>query len=176
MKLKTAGLRVLALALVVGSVLVGGTGVAVAAGSPSPQGPPTYSAPPYVYANYGSQWTISGVTPTMTISIRGGSAGRIWQVYQVTNVGTTPLNKAIATVAVVGVEVGGQSCYTSSCLALVQLLNSNGVFPTNEMPTGVNVQDLGTINPGSSSDHVLNMKYDSSVTEFIISFHVWYLP
>ena len=176
MKLKTAGLRVLALALVVGSVLLGGTGVAVAAASPSPQGPLTYSAPPYVYANYGSQWTISGVTPTMTISIRGGSAGRIWQVYQVTNVGTTPLNKAIASVAVVDVEVGGQWCYTSSCLALVQLLNSNGVFPTNEMPTGVNVQDLGTINPGSSSDHVLNMRYDSSVTKYIISFHVWYLP
>ena len=175
MKLKTAGLRVLALALVVGSVLLGGTGVAVAAGSPSPQGPPTYGVPPYVPAQ-ASQWTISGVTPTMTISVQGGNAGRIWQVYQVTNVGTTPLSKAIVQVGIMDVDVNGTWCYSTSCLGLVQLLNSNGVLPIGETTTGVDVQDLGTINPGSSSDHVLNMRYDSSVLKFEVWIWVWYLP
>ncbi|MGC8497958.1 MAG: hypothetical protein ACP5OV_00440 [Acidimicrobiales bacterium] len=86
------------------------------------------------------------------------------------------MSRALATVAVVDVKVNGSWCYTSNCLALVQLVNSNGVFPSNEDAAGAYVQDLGTIQPGSSSDHVLNMRYDASVQEFEIAFEVWYLP
>ena len=172
MTLKSTGVRSLALALLVGSALLGGTGVAVAGGSPSLPGQPTYSAPPYAPAAYATQWTISQGTPTRTIAVHGGAAGRIWQVLQFTNVGTAPLSRAILTVQVVGVEVDNSWNYSGPNLGLVQLLNSNGVF-TN---TGAGVQDLGTIDPGSYSDHVLNMRYASSVQELQVSLWVWYLP
>ena len=170
MRLKTTAVRTLAVALLVGSVLLGGTGVVVAGASPSQQGQRTYSASLYTQAEYQTQWIPGGVTPTHTITIQGGAAGRMWQVYQITNVGTTALSGAIATIQVFDVT----GCSDSACLASVQLLNSNGVF-TGGSP-GTEVQDLGTIDPGSSSDHVLNLRYDSSVTGFSIRFLVWYLP
>ncbi|MGC8618666.1 MAG: hypothetical protein ACP5UZ_08050 [Thermoplasmata archaeon] len=132
----------------------------------------TYSSPPYSEATYGTQWTVTPITPTQTITIQGGSAGRMWQVYEITDVGTTPLNKAIVTVQITWVEIGGVWYNTASNLGLVQVLNSNGIFE----PSGAYVQCLGTIQPGSSSNHVLNIEYGSSVQEFVFSFNVWYVP
>ncbi|MDG7011355.1 MAG: hypothetical protein JRN57_04470 [Nitrososphaerota archaeon] len=132
----------------------------------------SYSSPPYAQAVYGAQWTVSGVTTSQTVTIQNGAAGRIWQVYQVNNVGSVPLNKAIVTFQVIAVEVGGTWYASGPNLALVRLLNSNGVFTT----TKAQVQSLGTIDAGSDSQHVLNVAYDSSVQKFYFQFLVWYNP
>ena len=131
----------------------------------------TYNNPPYVEAT-SNQWTITPITPIHTITIQGGSAGRIWQVYEVTNTGSVPLHKAIATIQIISVTIGGVKYTSGSNLALVQVLNYNGVFE----PNGAYVQSLGTIQPGSSSNHVLNIEYDSTVQELVFSINVWYIP
>ncbi|MDG7007277.1 MAG: hypothetical protein JRN06_03400 [Nitrososphaerota archaeon] len=132
----------------------------------------SYSAPPYVPAAYGTQWTIAGVTQVTTVTIQDGHAGRAWQVYQVNNVGAVPLSRAISTVQILGVEIDGTWLHDPTSLAMVRVLNSNGVF-TN---TGAYVQTLGTIEVGSYSQHVLNIAYSSNIQEFTFSFNVWYLP
>ena len=132
----------------------------------------TYTAPPYTEATLSTQWTIGQITPIQTLTIQGGSAGRIWQVYEVNNVGNIPLYKAIATIQIISVEVGGHSYTSSQYLSLVKVLNSNGVFE----PNGAYVQCLGTIQPGSSSNHVLNIEYGSSVQELRFSINIWYIP
>lgn len=170
MKVKKVGIIILALALALAAVIP--AGAAFASSTPSKADQPEYSSPPYTEGTYGTQWTVSGITPTKTVTIKNGAAGRIWQVYQVNNVDSVPLNKAIATIQVFKVEVGDKWYTDSTHLALVQVLNSNGVFTNN----GAYVQHLGTIEPGSYSQHVLNMAYDSSVQKFIFWFSVWYIP
>lgn len=132
----------------------------------------TYTAPPYTEAAYGTQWVVAPITTSQNLNIQGGSAGRIWQVYEVNNIGNIPLNKAIATIQIIAVEVNGNWYTSSQYLSLVKVLNSNGVFE----PNGAYVQCLGTIQPGSSSNHVLNIEYGSSVQEIYFSFSVWYIP
>ncbi len=134
----------------------------------------SYNAPPYVQASYGTQWTVSGVTPIQTIPIQDGGAGRVWQVYQINNTGDSPLTNAIATIQITAVEVDGVWYTGATYLSMVKVLDSNGFF------IGVGctayVQVLGTINTGGYSQHVLNMEYSSGVQDFMFSFNVWYIP
>ena len=134
----------------------------------------SYSSPPYVQASYGTQWTISGVTPTQIIPIQNGGADRIWQVYQIDNTGDSPLTHAIATIQISSVEVDGTWYTGASYLSMVKVLDSNGIFTAAGYTAYVQV--LGNITVGGYSQHVLNMEYSSGVQEFVFSINVWYIP
>ena len=126
----------------------------------------------YVQATYGQQWTYQRVTTPVFVSVHDGSAMKWSFVYQINNVGSSPLYKAILVVHMNKVEVGGTWYTDATHLGMVHLVNANGVM------TGTSnaYQELGTIAPGSFSQHVLNMEYSSGVQQFVFHISVWYVP